>query len=71
MSAEVKKNKWIKLAPAIAVTVVFTLLTVSFSPMLWMATILALLPILIPLQLIASTIYLNVVEKQTNENRAK
>lgn len=71
MSTEKKTNKWIKLAPAIGGAVVFALLTVSFSPMLWMATVLATLPIVIPLLLIASTLYMNLVEKQTEDKRAK
>jgi hypothetical protein len=44
-------------------------LTVAFSPMLWMATILALLPVLVMLVLLSPTLHLNLVEKQTEDNR--
>jgi hypothetical protein len=46
-------------------------LTIAFSPMLWMATILALLPILVMFVLITPTLHLNIVERQTEDNRAK
>lgn len=49
----------------------FILLTVTFSPMLWMATILAVLPVVAMLVLITPTLHLNIVEKQTEDNRAK
>jgi len=51
--------------------VTFILLTVSFSPMLWMATILAVLPVVAMGILITPTLHLNIVEKQTQDNRAK
>lgn len=49
----------------------FILLTVTFSPMLWMATVLAVLPVVVMLVLITPTLHLNIVEKQTEDNRAK
>jgi hypothetical protein len=49
----------------------FILLTVSFSPMLWMATILAVLPVVAMVILLTPTLHLNIVEKQTEDNRAK
>lgn len=49
----------------------FILLTVTFSPMLWMATILAVLPVVAMLVLITPTLHLNIFEKQTEDNRAK
>lgn len=49
----------------------FILLTVSFSPMLWMATILAVLPVVAMALLITPTLHLNIVEKQTEDNRPK
>jgi hypothetical protein len=49
----------------------FILLTVSFSPMLWMATILAVLPVVAMTILLTPTLHLNIAEKQTEENRLK
>lgn len=49
----------------------FILLTVSFSPMLWMATILAVLPVVAMVILITPTLHLNIVERQTEDNREK
>jgi len=49
----------------------FILLTVSFSPMLWMATILAVLPVVAMTILLTPTLHLNIVEKQSEENRLK
>jgi hypothetical protein len=46
-------------------------LTVTFSPMLWMATILALLPVLVMVVLLTPTLHMNLVEKQTEDSRAK
>jgi hypothetical protein len=51
--------------------VTFIALTVSFSPMLWMATMLAILPVVAMTILLTPTIHLNVVERQTEDNRAK
>lgn len=49
----------------------FILLTVSFSPMLWMATILAVLPVVAMTILLTPTLHLNIVERQTEDNREK
>lgn len=49
----------------------FILLTVSFSPMLWMATILAVLPVVAMAILITPTLHLNIAERQTEDNREK
>jgi len=46
-------------------------LTVTFSPMLWMATILALLPVIVMVVLLTPTLHMNLVEKQTEDSRAK
>lgn len=51
--------------------VTFIALTVSFSPMLWMATILAVLPVVAMTILLTPTLHLNIVEKQTEDNREK
>lgn len=51
--------------------VTFIGLTVTFSPMLWMATLLAVLPVVVMGILITPTLHLNIVEKQTEDNRAK
>lgn len=39
--------------------------------MLWMATILAVLPVVAMTVLITPTLHLNIVERQTEENREK
>ncbi|MCX7631862.1 MAG: hypothetical protein N2Z22_00865 [Turneriella sp.] len=49
----------------------FIVLTVLFSPMLWMATVFALLPVVVMLILLSPTLHMNIVERQTEENRAK
>lgn len=49
----------------------FIVLTVMLSPMLWMATILALLPVVAMVLLITPTLHLNLVERQTEDNRLK
>ncbi|MCS6972419.1 MAG: hypothetical protein NZL89_05270 [Leptospiraceae bacterium] len=48
----------------------FIVLTVLFSPMLWMATVFALLPVVVMLILLSPTLHMNIVERQTEENRA-
>lgn len=71
MESSVKKRPFVDRMLILGGAVTFILLTVSFSPMLWMATILAVLPVVAMTILITPTIHLNVVEKQTEENRAK
>ncbi len=71
MESSAKKQPLIDKLLILGGAVTFIALTVTFSPMLWMATILALLPILAMGILITPTLHLNIVEKQTEENRSK
>lgn len=71
MESSAKKQPLIDKLLILGGAVTFIGLTVTFSPMLWMATILALLPILAMGILITPTLHLNIVEKQTEENRSK
>lgn len=66
-----KKTPFIDKIIIMGGAVTFILLTVSFSPMLWMATILAVLPVMAMLVLLTPTLHLNIVERQTEDNRAK
>ena len=59
-----------KLALGIAgFAVVFIVLTIFFSPMIWLATILAPLPLTVMILLFQPVVHMNIVEKQTEENR--
>ena len=59
-----------KLALGIAgFAVVFIILTIFFSPMIWLATILAPLPLTVMILLFQPVVHMNIVEKQTEENR--
>ena len=59
-----------KLALGIAgFAVVFIVLTIFFSPMIWLATILAPLPPTVMILLFQPVVHMNIVEKQTEENR--
>lgn len=71
MDSSGKKTPLIDKMIILGGAVAFIALTVTFSPMLWMATILALLPVLVMTVLITPTLHLNIAEKQTEENRAK
>lgn len=71
MESSAKKQPLIDKLLILGGAVTFIGLTVTFSPMLWMATILALLPILAMAILITPTLHLNIVEKQTEETRSK
>ncbi|MBL8034646.1 MAG: hypothetical protein JNJ69_13155 [Leptospiraceae bacterium] len=71
MESSGKKRSFIDKMLIFGGAATFILLTVSFSPMLWMATILALLPVVAMTILITPTLHLNIVEKQTEENRLK
>ncbi|GAB4428279.1 MAG: hypothetical protein OHK0011_10430 [Turneriella sp.] len=71
MDSSGKKTPLIDKMLILGGAVTFIGLTVTFSPMLWMATILALLPVLVMTVLITPTLHLNIVEKQTEDNRAK
>lgn len=71
MESSGKKTPLIDKMLILGGAVTFIGLTVTFSPMLWMATILALLPVLVMVVLITPTLHLNIVEKQTEDNRAK
>jgi len=71
MESSAKKQPLIDKLLILGGAVTFIGLTVTFSPMLWMATILAVLPILAMAILITPTLHLNIVEKQTEENRSK
>lgn len=71
MEASGKKTPLIDKMLILGGAATFIALTVTFSPMLWMATILALLPVLVMVVLITPTLHMNIVEKQTEDNRAK
>lgn len=71
MEASTKKRPFIDKMLILGGAVTFIGLTVTFSPMLWMATILAVLPVVAMAILITPTLHLNIVEKQTEENRLK
>ena len=71
MESSAKKRPFIDKMLILGGAVTFILLTVSFSPMLWMATILAVLPVVAMVILLTPTLHLNIVEKQTEDNRAK
>jgi hypothetical protein len=71
MDSSAKKRPLIDKLLILGGAVTFIGLTVTFSPMLWMATLLALLPIMAMSILITPTLHLNIVEKQTEENRSK
>lgn len=71
MESSAKKRPFIDKMLIFGGAVTFILLTVSFSPMLWMATILAVLPVVAMVILLTPTLHLNIVEKQTEDNRAK
>lgn len=71
MESSSKKTPFIDKMLILGGALVFMFLTVSFSPMIWMATILAVLPVAAMLVLITPTLHLNLVEKQTDENRPK
>lgn len=71
MESSAKKQPLIDKLLILGGAVTFIGLTVTFSPMLWMATVLAVLPILAMTILITPTLHLNIVEKQTEENRNK
>lgn len=71
MESSAKKRPLIDKLLILGGAFTFIALTVSFSPMLWMATILAVLPIMAMTILITPTLHLNIVEKQTEENRTK
>lgn len=65
------QRKKIPLFKIIAVGLVLSVITIFFSPMIWLATILAPLPITLMLLLFQPVAYLNLVEKQTQDNRLK
>lgn len=71
MESSAKKRPFIDKMLILGGAVTFILLTVSFSPMLWMATILAVLPVVAMVILLTPTLHLNIVEKQTEDNRTK
>lgn len=71
MESPAKKRPFIDKMLILGGAATFILLTVSFSPMLWMATILAVLPVVAMVILLTPTLHLNIVEKQTEDNRAK
>lgn len=71
MESSGKKTPLIDKLLILGGAVTFIGLTVTFSPMLWMATLLALLPVLVMVVLITPTLHLNIAEKQTEDNRAK
>lgn len=71
MESSAKKRPFIDKMLILGGAVTFILLTVSFSPMLWMATILAVLPVVAMVILLTPTLHLNIVEKQTEDNRSK
>ncbi len=71
MASTPKKKPLIDKLLILGGAVTFIGLTVSFSPMLWMATILAVLPVVAMTILLTPTLHLNIVERQTEENREK
>jgi hypothetical protein len=71
MATTPKKKPLIDKLLILGGAVTFIGLTVSFSPMLWMATILAVLPVVAMTILLTPTLHLNIVERQTEENREK
>lgn len=71
MEATPKKRSLIDKMLIFGGAATFIVLTVMLSPMLWMATILALLPVVAMVVLITPTLHLNLVERQTEENRLK
>jgi membrane protein implicated in regulation of membrane protease activity len=71
MESSPKKRPLIDKLLILGGAVTFVGLTVTFSPMLWMATLLAVLPISVMLTLLTPTLHLNIVEKQTEGNRLK
>ena len=71
MEASPKKRPLIDKLLIFGGAATFNILTVMLSPMLWMATILALLPVVAMVLLITPTLHLNIVERQTEDNRLK
>lgn len=71
MESSAKKNSLVDKALIVGGVCVFVFLTIIFSPMIWMAVCLAMLPVIAMVFLITPTIHLNVIERQTEENRAK
>jgi hypothetical protein len=71
MDASGKKTPLIDKLLILGGALTFIGLTVTFSPMLWMATILALLPVIVMVVLLTPTLHMNLVEKQTEDSRAK
>ncbi len=71
MEASPKKRPLIDKLLIFGGAATFIILTVMLSPMLWMATILALLPVVAMVLLITPTLHLNIVERQTEDNRLK
>ncbi|HRP70491.1 MAG TPA: hypothetical protein PLY93_13255 [Turneriella sp.] len=55
----------------IGALVTFITVTILFSPMLLMATVLAGLPMVAMVILITPTLHLNILERQTESNREK
>lgn len=49
--------------------VFFIVVTIFFSPMIWLATIMAPLPITVMVLLFQPIVHMNLVERQNEENR--
>lgn len=64
-------QKKIPLLPILLGGLVFAVITIFFSPMIWLATILAPVPPTLMFLLFQPVAHLNLVEKQTEENRLK
>ena len=71
MASAPKKKPFLDKMLILGGAVTFIALTVSFSPMLWMATILAVLPVVAMTILLTPTLHLNILERQTEDNRQK
>ena len=71
MSTEIKKKPLLDKLLIAGGVATFIGLTVAFSPMLWMATLLAVLPVVVMGILIMPTLHMNIVERQNEENRVK
>ncbi|MBS0619735.1 MAG: hypothetical protein JSR44_16230 [Spirochaetes bacterium] len=69
MASATKKRSLLDKLLILGGATAFILLTISFSPMLWMATILASLPVVVMVILITPTLHLNILERQTEDNR--
>jgi len=69
MASTKKKRSLIDKLLIIGAAATFILLTVSFSPMIWMLALFAVLPIAVMVILITPTVHLNIVERQTEDNR--